>query len=309
MPAAIARARTDLMKAGPVATRRARAAFNVVAERSPANAARRLAPPAPPSPPSETIVDAFPALGAVERHYPAGCEIVEQWQISREIRVIVQGWAIQYELLENGTRQIFDFLLPGSIAGFLPDGEGEVRSPCGVRALTAVRACSVSSAVLLDAAQSNPALALWFATISSTSHFRSFRRLTLIGRRTARERVAALLLELYCAVRRWSRCSHLPRGDVISLPLSQEHIGDALGLTAVHVNRMLRGLREERVLAFKRGILHILDLERLIEIAGCADHLAVHRSDRYPLAFGAERTQEERRVRQFRPGGSANLDR
>ena len=82
----------------------------------------------------------------------------------------------------------------------------------------------------------------------------------------------------------WPRCSWIcivglgwgrspPRDDEIPLPLplTQEHIGDALGLTNVHVNRMLRELREEGVLVLKRGMLRLLDLPRLVEIAGSDD--------------------------------------
>ena len=160
-----------------------------------------------------------------------------------------------------------DFLLPGSIVGFYPDGEA--LSPHFVQALTGVRACRFSEAGFLDAAQSNPALALRLVAVASQSHYRSLRRLTLIGRRTAKERVAVLLFELYRRVRLWSLS---PWEDEISLPLTQEHIGDALGLTNVHVNRMLRELREEGVLVLKRGVLRLLDPGRLVEISGCNDH-------------------------------------
>ena len=78
-----------------------------------------------------------------------------------------------------------------------------------------------------------------------------------------------LLFELYRRVRLWSLS---PWEDEISLPLTQEHIGDALGLTNVHVNRMLRELREEGVLVLQRGVLRLLDRGRLVEISGCNDH-------------------------------------
>lgn len=208
-----------------------------------------------------------PPFRISQRWFPAGHDIVEQGETSREFCLIVGGWAVQYELLEDGSRQILDFLLPGSIAGFQPDGEG--LSPHFVQALTDVQACRFSKEGFLDAAQSNPALALRLAAIAGQSHYRSLRRLTLIGRRTAKERVAVLLFELYRRARRWSLA---PREDEIVLPLTQEHIGDALGLTNVHVNRMLRELREEGVLVLKRGMLRLLDPGRLVEIAGCNDH-------------------------------------
>ncbi len=206
-----------------------------------------------------------------EQFFPAGHDIVEQGEAGHEFCTIVNGWAVQGELLEDGSRQILEFLLPGSIAGFQPDGEAP--SPHFVQALTDVRVCRFSTAGFFGAAESNPALALRLAAIASRSHLRSLRRLTLIGRRTAKERVAVLLFELYQRARRWSLA---PRADEIPLPLTQEHIGDALGLTSIHVNRMLRELREEGVLILKRGVLQLLDPGRLAEIAGHGDHLHRH---------------------------------
>ena len=213
-----------------------------------------------------------PPFRISERWFPAGCEIVEQGQAGHDFCLITDGWAIQYELLEDGGRQILDFLLPGSIAGYRP--EDVALSPYFVQALTGARVCRFETAGFLDAAKSNPALALRLAAIASQSHYRSLRRLTLIGRRTAKERVAVLLFDLHRRVRLWSLS---PWEDEISLPLTQEHIGDALGLTNVHVNRMLRKLREEGVLVLKRGVLRLLDPGRLVAIAGCDDHQFVRR--------------------------------
>ena len=215
-----------------------------------------------------------PATGGVvppfrisEQWFPAGCEIVGQGEPGRQFFVVTHGWAAQYEILRDGGRQILDFLLPGSTVGFHPDSEAP--SPHFVQALTRVRACRLSTAGFLRAAKSNPALALRLAAVASRSHYRSLRRLTLLGRRTARERVAVLLFELHRRAQRWSLS---PRDDEIPLPLTQEHIGDALGLTNVHVNRMLRELREDGVLVLKNGMLRLLDPGRLAEIAGHDDH-------------------------------------
>ena len=207
-----------------------------------------------------------PSFRIAEQVYPAGRQMFGQGESGHDFCVIIDGWAVQYELLQDGGRQILDFLLPGSIAGLQPDGEAQ--APHFVQALTDVRACRFSKDGFLDAATSNPALALRLAAIAGRSHHRSLRRLTLIGRRSAKERVAELLFELYRRVRRLSLS---PREDEISLPLTQEHIGDALGLTNVHVNRMLRELREEGVLVLKRGVLRLLDPGRLTEIVGCGD--------------------------------------
>ena len=203
-----------------------------------------------------------PSFWVSENIVPAGDDIVEQSEPCGDFYVIVDGWAAQYELLEDGSRQILDFLPAGSIAGLQPDGD--TPSAYFVQALTTVRVCSFSMTGFLRAARSNSALALWLATAASRSHCRSLHHLTLIGRMTAKKRIAALLLELYRRGRPWS--TSRPEDELL-LPMTQEHIGDALGLTSIHVNRMLRELREEGVLVLKHGILKILDRERLAEIA------------------------------------------
>ena len=225
---------------------------------------RTMTPCAAPSVIGGTVV---PPFRISEQRFPAGREIVGQGESGQQCFVITEGWAVQYELIEDGGRQILDFLLPGSTVGFHP--EGEARSPHFVRALTGVRACRLSMEGFLRAAKSNPALALRLAAVASRSHYRTLRRLTLIGRRTAKERVAVLLFELHRRVQRWSLS---PREDEIPLPLTQEHIGDALGLTNVHVNRMLRELREEGVLVLRNGVLRLLDPGLLAAIAGDDEH-------------------------------------
>ena len=234
-----------------------------------------------------------PSFRISEQWYPASCDIVEQGEAGHEFCVITDGWAVQYELLEDGRRQILDFLLPGSIAGFRP---GDVAwSPHFVQALTDVLACRFATAGCLGAAKSNPALALRLAEIASRSHYRTLRRLTLIGRRTAKERVAGLLFELS---RQVQRCSLSPWADELSLPLTQEHIGDALGLTNVHVNRMLRELREEGVLVLKRGLLQILDPARLVEIVGYDDDRFVrHPSSKVSILRTVQREPARRHAR------------
>lgn len=219
----------------------------------------RAAPP--PSLSAALAAGAAPWLG--DRRYPAGHDLLVQGQAGEAFFVIAEGWAAQYELLKDGRRQILDFLLPGALAGFQPDAA--TPSPCSIQALTGVAARCFSRRGFVDAAAGNPALALELAELAAKSQARLLRRLTLIGRRSAKERVATLLLELYCGVRMASPRS---RGDAVAVPLTQEHLGDALGLTNVHVNRMLRELREERVLVLRGGVLRVLDPDRLVEIAG-----------------------------------------
>ena len=266
MPVAIAQERADPGKAHGIGMHRACESLARATAGAVSCNGCRIRPQSLCAALSEPGGPVAPPFRLSQQWFPAGHDIVEQGEAGHEFCVIIGGWAVQYELLEDGSRQILDFLLPGSIAGFQPDGE--TTSPHFVQALTRVRACRFSKAGFLDAASSNPTLALRLAAIAGQSYYRSLRRLTLIGRRTAKERVAVLLFELYRRTRPWSLSR---REHEVSLPLTQEHIGDALGLTNVHVNRMLRELREEGVLVLKKGMLRLLDPGRLVEVAGGND--------------------------------------
>ena len=267
MPVAASQDRSDPVRARNPGTCLARRDHCCDRQRAPLCECCRVRSLAPCETLSEANGRTAPSFWVSESIVPPGDDIVEQSQSCGDFYVIIDGWAVQYELLEDGSRQILDFLPAGSIAGLQPDGNAPLAY--FVQALTTVRVCSFSTAGFLRAARSNSALALWLAAAASRSHCRSLHRLTLIGRMTAKKRIAALLLELYRRGRPWSMSDH---EDEISLPMTQEQIGDALGLTGIHVNRMLRELREDGVLVLKHGVLRILDPERLAETAGWDDH-------------------------------------
>lgn len=103
------------------------------------------------------------------------------------------------------------------------------------------------------------------AWLTSRDRSLSYDHVTSIGRQTAVERVAHLLLELFVRYRlQWPGT----RQEEMQLPLTQEHIGDATGLTGVHVNRVLHQLRDRGVVEFHYRKLNILDPDKLVDVAG-----------------------------------------
>lgn len=197
-----------------------------------------------------------------ERILSPGMDLAFQGVNCANIYVVLDGWVCLYELMEDGRRQILQFALPGDVVGFRGDGEPLTYS---AQSLTAVAACVIPWGRFLKAAHRNPELALRLSGLMARDGAMAYVHLTSVGRRTALERVAYLLLELFYRAR-----TRFPvtRGDSIALPLTQSHIGDALGLTPVHTNRMLRELREAGIIELSQRTLRVINPDRLASAAG-----------------------------------------
>ena len=181
---------------------------------------------------------------------------------------LVEGWMFLYSLLEDGRRQILHFALPGAVLGF----HAWRMATHSAQALTDAVVCVIPRKALEPLSKERPEIAMRLASLMSRDRSLGFDHLTSIGRQSARERVAHLLLELFVRYRgQWLD----GRIEEMQLPLTQEHIGDATGLTFVHVNRVLRNLREEGVVEFHYRRLRILDPDKLIDVAGIDPHLAM----------------------------------
>jgi CRP-like cAMP-binding protein len=140
------------------------------------------------------------------------------------------------------------------------------------QALTDAVVCVIPRKALVPLSKQRPEIGLRLAWTISRDRSLAFDHLTSIGRQSARERVAHLLLELFVRCRgQWLGS----RSEEMQLPLTQEHIGDATGLTFVHVNRVLRELCDEGIVEFHYRRLRILDPDKLIDVAGTDPHLAM----------------------------------
>lgn len=196
------------------------------------------------------------------RDVPAGHDLISQGEHGRDAISVLDGWLFLYELLEDGRRQILRFALPGDVVN-LP---GPVRPVLySIQALTDARVCLIPHEELHRQLEQGHGQAAHMLYMTLREEMMSFGHLTSLGRRSARERLAYLLLELYCRVRLGFPVPGAD--DVLDLPLTQSHIGDALGLTAVHVNRTLRALQREGVIAYTHRRLRIVDPNRLASMA------------------------------------------
>jgi CRP-like cAMP-binding protein len=174
--------------------------------------------------------------------------------------LIGNGWVYSYKALANGERQVVGFHLPGDLIG--ADGRGG-DSGFSYTAVTDCVVCEFDRAMVMKLRRSETVLpdALRWSDAREAAIVQ--QHLVSIGRRSAIARVAHLLLELGARL----KLVGLAEDDGYQCPLSQELLGDALGLTKIHVNRMLRELREQGCLTFRNGRVTYADMARLIDLA------------------------------------------
>jgi len=210
---------------------------------------------------SEAEQELLRTLSDRRERYTTGEELVPEGRVATKPRFIVSGWACRQRVLPDGRRQIFQFLLPG-------DGFGLPKKPsspelAAVVALTAVE--TVDAEPALEAAQSGraPGLARAFAGVQQLEQGLLLDHMVRLGRQTAYERVAHFLLEL----QRRLEIAGLGDSQRFPLPLTQEILADALGLSIVHVNRTLQQLRRERLIELRSGVAILLQPQLLSGIS------------------------------------------
>jgi CRP-like cAMP-binding protein len=207
--------------------------------------------------------------------FPANRVIVKAGVTLSNCTLLIDGLVARYKDLADGQRQIMELHLPGDfldLHSFLLK-----RLEHNVGALTPVRAAIVPHEAVRVITEEHPHLArmLWFSTLLDAAIHRE--RILSVGRRSAVARIAHLICELQV------RLEVVGLSDSYRFPLSltQADLADATGLTSVHVNRMLKQLRDEELLTFRGGEVVIQDWDRLQRLAEfTADYLYLDRRPR-----------------------------
>ena len=196
------------------------------------------------------------------RSFQPGHELIHEGQAKASAFILSEGWACSYKLLPDGERQIVDFQIPGDFLGLRSILFRT--SDHSIEAVTRIEATEVLAADILDAFAQAPRLATAVLWAASRDEAMVVEHLVNLGRRSAEERMAHFLLEL------GSRLALVGVGDRTGFdcPLTQYHLADALGLSAVHVNRILRHLREEGLVTFRNGRVAFDDFPRLKTVGG-----------------------------------------
>jgi CRP-like cAMP-binding protein len=200
------------------------------------------------------------ALTAVPHHIrtvPAGAHLVRDGDAADQCALLLSGFAYRYKITGDGGRQILSLHMPNEFV----DLQNSLldRSDHSVQTLTEADIAAIPAAAMRDLAARRPAIAqaLWIDTLIDASIFREW--IVNVGRRDSRARVAHLLCEFGV------RLKASGNGDVgrYELPMTQEQLADAVGLTSVHVNRVLRQLAEEGLIARDRRSITINDWDRI----------------------------------------------
>lgn len=229
---------------------------------------------------------AVEALPATLRRFDLGEDIVVEGDAPSQCRILLKGLAFRHRTLPDARRQIMAF----NVAGDVCDTEGLLLSmDHGVTALTVAEVAFVSHAAmesLLDA-QPRVSRALWRTILVENAIAREW--LVGVGRRSAKARVAHLFCEMVTRL----RAAGLEEQGRFHFPVTQAHLGDALGLSVVHTNRVLQQLRGEELIRFRGGELTVLNWAGL-QAAGEFDPGYLHLKDKFVWPAPREVTSRDR---------------
>jgi CRP-like cAMP-binding protein len=188
-------------------------------------------------------------------------DLVREGENPEHVQLILEGWACRYQQLENGNRQTTAFLLPGDFCDTHITLFNEMDH--SISTITECKVARIPRATI-EALTARPGIAraFWWAGLVDEAILRAW--IVNLGSRDALPRLGHLLCELYSRLANVGRASN----DTLVLPITQEDLGDALGLTSVHVNRSLRKLVAAKLIAYNRQDLQIVDFDALRHMAG-----------------------------------------
>jgi CRP/FNR family transcriptional regulator, anaerobic regulatory protein len=186
-----------------------------------------------------------------------GKQIFAQGGSPDHIFVLCSGWAFRYIQLSNGNRQINKFLMSGDLFSSISIFE-EV-THFSARALTSVQICMFPRSAFRDKCFTDNEFQSAMARSFVADARDTAELAAVLGRRSAEQRIAYLFLHLIQRI----AVNHVIREGRYPFPLRQQHIADAVGLTPVHVSRVLSTFRERGIIWFSDGVLEILDFPEL----------------------------------------------
>ena len=246
------------------------------------------------APLSNKDIGVLETLCLPEVRFGAGANVVVEGETPRSAFVVTRGMACRFRLMPDGKRQILTILIPGDFFDlhvFLLKAMDH-----SVAAIGPTRIAAIGREAVIDIIANHPRIgaALWWSAMQEEAMLRE--RIVALGRRSARGRVAYILCELV-----WrQRSIGIAEDHAIRLPFTQTDLADMLGLTSVHINRVLQGFRRDELITLAHRRLSLHDLERLQAISGLTnDYLQLNSTPPEVLRY-FDGLQRDRAAADFR---------
>jgi CRP/FNR family transcriptional regulator, anaerobic regulatory protein len=199
-----------------------------------------------------------------ELRIDAGTTIMMEGSNSPQLYTVLEGLGLRYKTLESGDRQVINFVLPGDFLGLQAGVMQEMQH--SVEATSDMILCVFDRKRLWELFRDQPGRAFdltWLAAVEE--HFLG-ERLAVLGQMGGITRIARALVRLYDR----AEAVGLGKNHTMPLPYKQQDMSDALGMSVVHTNKMLKKLREQGVATWRAGKLEIHDYAELCKIAQLA---------------------------------------
>jgi CRP-like cAMP-binding protein len=197
-----------------------------------------------------------------ELRVDAGASFLREGTRSEYLYSVLSGWAFRYKMLDDGRRQILNYALPADMLGLQGALMNEMEH--SVEALTPLVLCVFPRAKLWDLYSRLPTLAFDITWLAAREEALIDEHLVSLGRRTALERAAYLLLHLFVRAEE----SGLVKNGIIQFPFTQQHLADTLGMSLVHTNKTLKRLFISKAVRWKDRVFEMVDRSALAGMAG-----------------------------------------
>ncbi len=191
-----------------------------------------------------------------------GSLILSEGAHSAQLFTLLSGWAFRYKTLEDGRRQILNYLLPGDLVGLQGSVMGEMQH--SVEALSPVVLCVFQRDNLPELFRNHPGLGFDITWLASREERMLDENLLSLGRRSALERAAFLIAFIH---QRAAALGMVQRKKLM-IPISQAHVADTLGLSIVHTNKTLKKLAARKLIRWHDRACEVLDEVGLMAVAG-----------------------------------------
>jgi CRP-like cAMP-binding protein len=188
-------------------------------------------------------------------------DLIREGERPDNVHLLLEGWAGRYKVLPNGEEPIMAYLIPGDLCDMHVAVLNQMDHSIGALSDCKVAFISRESISKMLNESQRLSRALWWATLVDEAILREW--LVNLGHRSADKRVAHLICEMLLR----SKAVGLTNDDSFELPLTQEELGDTMGLSTVHINRMMMELRGQGLITTKGKRVVVHDLDRMMQFS------------------------------------------